>query len=431
MPKICFFTLGCKVNTYESNSLMNTFQSKGYEIVDETDIADVYIINTCSVTNNADSKSRKTINKAININPNAIICVMGCYTQTNKDAQTIEGVDILLGNGNKNKAFELIEEKLNKKTPKIIDIIHTKDNSDFEEMNITSFDQTRAFIKIQDGCDNFCSYCIIPFARGKIKSKHKDKVLDEIKTIVDKGYKEIVFAGINTGKYNSHDNYRLSNLIEDIISEVPQLERIRLSSIEINEIDDNILNLIKSSKVVANHLHLPLQSGNDKILELMNRKYNLEYYENKINKIRSIRPDISISTDVIVGFPYETDEDFILTKQFIEKIGFSMLHVFPYSIRKNTKAAVMPQVDNVVKKSRAKILNDLSDELNYKYNLNFIDKVLDVIVEPSKSNEYLLGHTSNYINVKIDSTDTNLIGKKIDVKIYKVDNTGVYAKLIN
>lgn len=427
MKTIAFTTLGCKVNIYESNALMNEFRKLGYKIIPNNMVADVYIINTCSVTNMADSKSKKMIRQARKLNPNAVICVMGCFSQTNKEAMEMSEIDVLLGNGNKHEAINMIEKALSEKTPKQVSILDIRNHHEYENLEVTTFDHTRAFIKIQDGCSNFCSYCIIPYARGPVRSKDKDLVIEELRRISKMGYKEVVLAGIHTGHYTCGENYRLSHLLKDIISKVQGIERIRLSSIEINEIDDEIINLMAESKIMADHMHLPLQSGSDKILNLMNRRYDKEFFKNKIAKIRSVRPDISITTDVIVGFPYESDDDFNECKEFIKEINFSELHVFPFSPRSGTVAYDMPKVNDQVKKNRVKELLSLSNELKKSYYDKFIGKNLDVLVETIYDENYMIGHTSNYLHVllpldstkigyivnaeMIESTDNHLIGK--------------------
>lgn len=428
MPSIVFYTLGCKVNTYESNALMNLFSENGYEVKAEDEVADVYIINTCSVTNSADAKSRKMINRAIKQNPNAVICVMGCYSQTNKGALVIEGVDIILGNGNKSQSLDLINEALKNKTNKQVNILDIRNTLEYEPLEATTFDHTRAFVKIQDGCNNFCTYCIIPYARGPVRSKDKDKVIEEVSRIVESGYEEVVFAGIHTGKYSSGDNYKLSDLIEDVLIQVPNLKRLRLSSIEINEIDDKLLNLMKDNRVLANHLHLPLQSGCDKILTLMNRKYDKEFFLNKIKEIRKVRSDISITTDVIVGFPYETDEDFMETYEFIKQVNFAELHVFPYSQRSGTKASEMPQINGNIKKTRVKQLLDLSSKLNEEYNKQFIGTNQDMIVEMKVNDEYMVGHTSNYLKVFLPDNE-DFYKKDIQVTIKSIRNNDIFGEI--
>ena len=280
--KIGFITLGCKVNIYESNALKEELTSRGHVIVDDLLEADCYIINTCSVTNMADAKSRKMIHKCVKMNPNAIVCAIGCYVQTNDEAKSIDGVDIILGNGNKSKLVDLIEEMAKSpKREKKIDIIDILNMSDYDPLSVTTYDHTRAFVKIEDGCENFCTYCIIPYARGPIRCKNKNDVIAELKNITNKGYKEVVLAGIHTGKYNDN-GLKLSGLIKAILEEVPLLQRLRLSSIEINEIDDDFIELMRTNKVLANHLHLPLQSGSDLVLEKMERRYDKAFFINKI-----------------------------------------------------------------------------------------------------------------------------------------------------
>lgn len=309
MAKIAFITLGCKVNTYESNALMQKFIALGHQIVSENEVADAYIINTCAVTNMADRKSRKMIRHAKKLNPNACVCAMGCFVQTNKDALNLEEADILLGNGNKGLAVEKVLNFIKTKE-KFIEILDIRKQKEYENLKSIEFDQTRAFIKIEDGCSNFCSYCIIPYARGVVRSKPIDDCIDEIKEIAQNGYQELVFSGIDTGKYYSN-GYRLKDLIKRIKNEIPEIKRIRLSSIEINSIDDDIIELFKEDDIIADQIHLPIQSGSDKILKLMNRHYDKKTFIERVNKLRTVRPDISITTDVIVGFPEESDEDFL------------------------------------------------------------------------------------------------------------------------
>ena len=429
MAKIAFITLGCKVNTYESNALMNKFIELGHEIVDPTDIADAYIINTCAVTNMADRKSRKMIRHAKKLNPNAVVCAMGCFVQTSKDAINISEADILLGNGNKGVAVEKVLEFLSKhKKDRYVEILDIRKETKYENLNATEFDQTRAFVKIEDGCSNFCSYCIIPYARGPVRSKPILDVINEIKAISENGYDEIVFTGIDTGKYYSNGN-RLSDLIKRIKTEIPKIKRIRLSSVEINSIDDGILELMGEDNIIADQIHLPIQSGADKILKLMNRHYTVSEFEQKINKIRSVRPDISITTDVIVGFPLETEEDFLETVETIRRIGFSELHVFPYSKRAGTVAASMPQVSDDIKKERVEKLISLSKELEYEYAIKFKGKVLSVIFENHPDKMFIKGHASNYLFIEADY-DKNYIHKMCDVEILDVGTNAIYGKII-
>lgn len=396
--KVGICTLGCKVNTYESEYIENLLKNHGYTINDFNDVNDIYIINTCSVTNTADSKSRKMINRAIRLNKNAIVIAMGCFIEANHD-YNVDGVDIIIGNKEKANILDLINE--HKKNNK--QIIHLYDNFDevFEDMSITTFgSRSRAFVKIQDGCENFCTYCIIPYTRGKCRSKDRDKVIKEITELVKNGYKEVVLTGIHTGHYGVDKNYTFSSLLKEI-EKIKGLHRLRISSIEITEIDDEFLDTLKNSKIIVDHMHIPLQSGSDKILKVMNRKYDTSYFKDKINKIRSIRPNMSITTDVIVGMPYETEELFLETIKFALDIKFSKIHVFPYSKRKNTKAEQMDhQVDENIKKQRSRRLIEVSKKLEEKYMNKFIDTYQEVLIENS-GEEYSLGHTSNYLHVKI------------------------------
>jgi threonylcarbamoyladenosine tRNA methylthiotransferase MtaB len=414
--KAAFYTLGCKVNIYETEYVINQFQKKGYKIVNFNKKADIYIINTCCVTNISESKSRKVIRQAIRRNPQAIIVVMGCYSQLkSNEIEQINGVDIIIGTKDKSKILDYVEQK-NKLTK-----IYNLSNVPFEDMEIDQFiTKTRAFVKIQDGCDSYCAYCIIPFTRGPIRSKRKEIVLKEVKKLVNNGYLEIVLTGIHTGKYGlDFTNYRLSNLLKDL-TKIKELKRIRISSIEVTEIDDELLAILKNEKVIADHLHIPLQSGSDNLLKTMNRPYNTQYFFDKIDKIRTIRSDIAITTDVIVGFPGETNQDFLDTIKFIKKVNFSGLHVFPYSKKDGTKAALMlNQIDSETKKKRVKQLIEVGKELELNYMNKFINKTVDVIIETSKDN-YLIGHSSNYLQVKVIGPK-NEINQLIKIKINKIE----------
>lgn len=420
--KFSIYTLGCKVNTYESEYMISILKENGYELVEFGDHADVVIINTCSVTNNSDSKSRKMINQAVKNNPDACIIAMGCFIEANKDLE-INGVDILIGNKDKSKIVELINQYF--ETKNSIKKLYENLGDTFENMEISKFEgKTRAFVKIQDGCENFCTYCIIPYVRGKCRSKDPDLVIKEITNLVDNGYKEIVLTGIHTGNYGVDLGTNFADLLERIV-EIPNLYRIRISSIEITELNDKVLSLINKHNIIANHLHVPLQAGSNHVLKLMNRKYDLDYYEDKINKIRSIRPDISISTDIIVGFPEETDEDFENTMKFSEKIKFSKIHVFPYSIRKGTPASKLKQVDGNIKKERARRLIELSKKLEINYMKDMCGNDIDVLFE-TNDGIYSYGHTSNYLHVKVNKIfESEEISK---VKLEKVDYPYVIGK---
>lgn len=399
MRSVGVLSLGCKVNTYESEYVINLLKNNGYEIKDFTDICDIYIINTCSVTNNSDNKSKKMIRQAIKRNPNACVVAMGCFIATNKDYH-IEGLDITLGNKDKSKILELLNEYFESK--ETINRLYSNRLNEFEDMFITNFPgRTRAFVKIQDGCDNFCSFCIIPFARGKCRSKDFNKVIEEVTALVSNGYREVVLTGIHTGNYGNDLDKNFADLLRELIK-IKGLDRLRISSIEITEINDQVLELLINTKVIVEHLHIPLQAGSDEILKSMNRKYDLEYFSNKLKEIRKIRPNISISTDVIVGFPGETEELFNKTCETVRKFEFSKLHVFPFSERKGTKAASMDnKLDNKTKKDRARTLINISKELEINYMKKFLNKELEVLIEETSNNESL-GHTGNYLYVKIN-----------------------------
>lgn len=429
--KIAVCTLGCKVNTYESEYVIKKFLKKGYELVDfndEDNIADIYIINTCTVTNTSDAKSRKMIRQARNKNKDATVAVMGCFTQVRENNDAImDYADIVIGNANKSKIVDLIEEfiKTRKKIIKVEDIMKTS----FDNMEISCFNtRTRALVKIEDGCENYCTYCIIPYVRGKVRSKRPEDVIKEVKNLVSNGYKEIVLTGIHTGHYGADlDNYDFSDLLSEL-EKIDGLERIRISSIEITELNDKFLIALEKSKKIVNHIHIPLQAGSDHILKLMNRKYDKKYFLDKIEKIRKIRKDIAITTDVIVGFPGETKEDFKETLDFVEKINFAGGHAFPYSIRKGTPAAKMEgQLTKEEKHKRVKELICLFDTLEEKYYKNYLDE--KVVVIPEVYNEgYLTGHTDNYLKVKFKGCK-NLIGNNVYVKVNNYDNKILFGNI--
>ena len=424
--RVGIYSLGCKVNIYESEFVSGLLKDNGFEIVPFSDKADIYIINTCSVTNEASRKSRKIISRARRENSDAIIVVMGCYSQIKKDEID---ADIVIGNKDKSKIVSLINEFIDNKK-KIKRIYNLREIYEFETMEIKSFDNhTRAFVKIQDGCDAFCSYCIIPYTRGCIRSKKPSDVINEVKNLVNNGYKEIILTGIHTGKYGMDlDNYSLYDLLRELIS-IEGIFRIRLSSIEINELTDDILSLVKESNIIARHFHIPIQSGSDKILKLMNRKYDIKYFKSVIDKIRSIDNDISITTDLIVGFPFEDDMDFMDTIATLNDIGFTKIHTFPYSKRDNTKASTMSnQVDGNVKKMRVKrVLEESHDSENRFYN-RFIGYVFDGVCEKRKDNSFLV-YTSNFIPVYIQGDVNNNDYVKVKIE-YVDDNNNVYGTLV-
>ena len=420
MKTVAFHTLGCKVNTYESNAMLKIFNEAGYQEVDFKQVADVYVINTCTVTNTGDSKSRQMIRKAIRKNPKATICVVGCYSQTApEEIEKIEGVGVVLGTQYRSDIVKYVDEHL--ETGEMVIIVDNVMNlRKFEDLNIDRFKNTRAFLKIQDGCNNFCTYCIIPYARGRLRSRQKESVLNQAQRLVDNGYVEIVLTGIHTAGYGEDlDDYSFYELLVDLVK-IKGLKRLRISSIETSQISDEIIDLIGSNEIIVDHLHVPLQAGSDATLKRMNRKYTTAEYLEKINKIRSYLPNIAFTTDVIVGFPGETDEEFEETYNFIKQVNYSELHVFPYSPRKNTPAAKMKdQVNDQIKHERANRLLQLSKELNHEFALKQIGKTLKVLFE-KRDGEYLIGHAGDYLKVKVKTAD-NLIGEIVTIKIDKYD----------
>lgn len=420
MKTVAFHTLGCKVNTYESNAMLKIFNEAGYQEVDFKQVADVYVINTCTVTNTGDSKSRQMIRKAIRKNPKATICVVGCYSQTApEEIEKIEGVGVVLGTQYRSDIVKYVDEHL-ETGEMVIKVDNVMNLRKFEDLNIDRFKNTRAFLKIQDGCNNFCTYCIIPYARGRVRSRQKESVLNQAQRLVDNGYVEIVLTGIHTAGYGEDlDDYSFYELLVDLVK-IKGLKRLRISSIETSQISDEIIDLIGSNEIIVDHLHVPLQAGSDATLKRMNRKYTTAEYLEKINKIRSYLPNIAFTTDVIVGFPGETDEEFEETHNFIKQVNYSELHVFPYSPRKNTPAAKMKdQVNDQIKHERANRLLQLSKELNHEFALKQIGKTLKVLFE-KRDGEYLIGHAGDYLKVKVKTAD-NLIGEIVTIKIDKYD----------
>ena len=400
MRTVGILTLGCKVNTYESEYIIHLLKEAGYQIKDFDDFCDVYIINTCTVTNTSDIKSRKMIRKAIRKNPDACVVAMGCFIEANKDFQ-LPGLDIILGNRDKSKIIELLDEWFLKQEE--IRRLYSTLPREFEDMYINEFPgRTRAFVKIQDGCENFCSYCIIPFVRGKCRSKNPDEVIDEITDLVNHGYQEVVLTGIHTGNYGVDLDTNFASLLKRVVA-IPGLLRLRISSIEITELTKDVLEVIRDSSIIVDHMHIPLQAGSNHVLSLMNRKYDLDYYFNKIKEIREVRPNIAITTDVIVGFPGESEEDFLETIDTCKKVGFTKIHVFPYSERKGTKAMELPDhIEPSVKKERARRLLLVSQELECSYYASFVGSEVTVLVEEEKDGKSY-GHTDNYLHVEIPS----------------------------
>lgn len=403
------YTLGCKVNEYESEVMESLLDNHGFIKDDNPDIA---IVNTCTVTNNADSKSRKIIRSIRKKYPEAILVVCGCMIQNKKDEKI--DADIIIGNEGKSEIVNYIKEYNNKKIYDVKDIF----NSKFENMKLSDFDRVRAYIKIQDGCDNYCSFCIIPYVRGHVRCKKKEDVINEAKSLVKSGHREIVLTGIHTGNYHDR-NYNFADLLEDLVK-IDGLKRLRISSVEITELNKDVLNVIKNNSILVDHMHIPLQSGSDRILKLMNRKYNTSFFINKISEIREIRPDISITTDIIVGFPSETETDFKETLKTVEKVKFTKIHVFPYSDRDGTVASkICDKVNGNIKRKRVKELLEISKNLEIDYMKKNLNKTVYFIPEIYKDG-YLYGHTGNYLYVKVKGKK-NMIGKEIKVYIQGID----------
>lgn len=416
MATVAFHTLGCKVNSYESEGMLELFKKRGYQSVDWKEKADVYVINTCTVTNTGDAKSRQMIRRAKKENPDAIIAVVGCYAQVaSGEVAGIEGVDIVIGTKHREKIVDYIEDyKVNHK--QIVDVSDVMKLKQFEKLNITSFEnRTRAFMKIQDGCNNFCTYCIIPYARGGVRSRAPEDVLRQAQELVNQGFVEIVLTGIHTAGYGMDlENYSFSDLLRDLSTKVEGLKRIRISSIEMSQVTPEIINLIATSPVIVDHLHIPIQSGTDETLRRMARHYTTAEFEENLNKLKTALPTLSVTTDVIVGFPGETEEEFEQTYEFIQKCGFNMLHVFPFSSREGTIASRMPnQIDPRIKKERTLRLIELSNRLWNEYTNKFVGKEVEVLIEQYDEKNHLnIGHTSNYLEVKIPDLE-NKVGKII------------------
>lgn len=406
MKKFTYISLGCKVNSYESSAVAKLLLDNGYIYSDDN--PDVAFINTCSVTATADQKSRQHIRKLMNKYPDATIVVMGCYSEGHHEFIKKEiKPHILLGTNNRNKILDYINEYNKTKLP--IDTFSIEKNKEdiFEEFGEIAYaEHSRAYLKIEDGCTNFCTYCLIPYLRRGIRCRSRENSLKEANYLVSElNKKEIVLTGIHVGAYNDlsiKGGYRFSSLVEDLLN-INNLYRLRISSIEASEIDDKLIKLINERDNLANHFHIPLQSGSDTVLKRMNRKYDTKLFYEKISKIRESCPNVALTTDVIVGFPGESEEEFLETYNFIKKCGFNMLHVFPYSAREGTVAAKMKeQIDPKIKKERCLKLIELSNELWNIYSSNFINKEVEVLIESYDEKNHLnYGHTSNYLDVYI------------------------------
>ncbi|WP_027415806.1 tRNA (N(6)-L-threonylcarbamoyladenosine(37)-C(2))-methylthiotransferase MtaB [Aneurinibacillus terranovensis] len=432
MPTVAFHTLGCKVNHYETEAIWQLFKDADYHQIDFEDKADVYVINTCTVTNTGDKKSRQVIRRAIRRNPEAVIAVTGCYAQTTPhEIMAIPGVDIVVGTSGRDKLIDYVGQYLQERKP-INAVSNIMKAREYEELDVPSFtDRTRASLKIQEGCNNFCTFCIIPWARGLMRSRHPESVIEQANKLVAAGYKEIVLTGIHTGGYGEDlEDYNLARLLRDLDTKVPGLRRIRISSIEASQITDEIIEVLNSSDKMCRHLHIPLQAGEDNVLKRMRRKYTTDEYRRTIEKLHKAMPDVAITTDIIVGFPGETEEMYERGFRFIEEMGFAELHVFPYSKRTGTPAAKFEdQVDEEVKNRRVHELIELSNRRKIAYANKFVGQVLEVIPEePYKeapNSGLYVGFSDNYVKLVFEA-DESLAGSICKVRL---DEPGVeYSK---
>mgnify|MGYP000398651460 FL=1 len=401
---VAFYTLGCKVNQYETNAMEQQFIQNNYKIVDNTEKADIYVINTCTVTNMADRKSRQMLRRVKEINQSAVIVVCGCYAQVAKtELEQIPEVDIILGINEKNKIVQIVEEYLASKNNiiEVADVSKQKEFLDFGDVTYT--EKNRAVIKVQDGCNMFCSYCLIPYARGRIRSRKIENVVSEIEKIAKQGIKEVVITGIHVASYGKdfeNENIRLINLLEEI-NKIEGIERIRLSSLEPTIVDEEFAQRLSKLEKICDHFHLSLQSGCDATLKRMNRKYTTARYKEATEILRKFYPNANFTTDVIVGFPGETDEEFNQTYKFLKEIEFYKMHIFKYSPRKGTVAEKLPnQVDGNIKEERSKKLIELSNNMQNEKNSQYIGKTVKVLFEEYE-NGYYKGHTTNYMVVKV------------------------------
>ena len=426
---ISFITLGCKVNQYETNAMAQKFKEKGYKVIEGEAKADIYVINTCTVTNMSDRKSRQMLRRMKDINKNAIIVACGCYVQVSKEeVEQMEEIDLVLGNNEKKNIVEYVEKYIeeNKKEENMEDVMQQREFVDFGDVTYT--EKTRAVIKVQDGCDRFCSYCIIPYARGRVRSRKPQSVISEIEKIAKQGIQEVVVTGIHVASYGKdfNNDYKLIDLLEEI-NKIEGIKRIRLGSIEPLLITEEFVERLKKLEKICHHFHLSLQSGCDETLKRMNRRYTIEEFKEIVNRLRKNYEDVILTTDIIVGFPGETEEEFNKTYEFLKDIKFYKMHVFKYSPRKGTKAAKMPkQIDGKQKEMRSKKLIELSDFNEKTYNEAYINKEVEVLFEEEKEGMYK-GHTENYILVYYKSEE-NLENKMKKVICKEVEKNYIIAK---
>lgn len=430
--KVSFITLGCKVNQYDSDAMRTLFIHRGYKPVEHPEVADVYIINTCSVTSIGDRKSRQVIRKIRRNNPDAVIAATGCYAQVApEELEKMGDVDVIVGHQDRNKIVDYIEEA--EKSEKTVNAV--KDIMSIREYENLTVDpegevKARAFVKVQEGCDNYCTFCIIPYARGRLKSRKQEDAVDEIKKLVEKGYREVVLTGIHLGNYGKdlRNGTSLSTLVSELLK-IPNLLRIRLGSIESVELSDELINIIKNEKRVCHHLHLPLQSGSDAVLKSMNRHYRLRQYKDLIAMLREKIPNLALTTDLIVGFPGETEENFKETLNTLHELKFSAIHVFPFSKRTGTPAAMYPnQITNEEKKKRVHRVQELEKKISKEFRCEFLNKIVHVLAE-NKKEEYFEGFSDEYIRVTIKGENVKR-GHLYSVIVEEVTDEGLIGRVI-
>ncbi len=430
IKKVAFITLGCKVNQYETNAMAQKFIEKGYTVIEEKEKADIYVINTCTVTNMSDRKSRQMLRRVKETNPNAIVVAVGCYVQVaKKELEQIPEIDIILGNNEKADIVTYVENyiKDNIKKAEIDDVLHKTDFVEFGDITFT--EKTRAVIKVQDGCDRFCSYCIIPYARGRVRSRRPEHIISEVKAIAQKGIKEIIITGIHIASYGKDfkNGYVLIDLLEEL-NKIEGIKRIRLGSLEPLLITQEFMERLVKLDKICHHFHLSLQSGCDETLKRMNRRYNTLQFKEIVELLRKYYKDVILTTDIIVGFPQETEEEFTQTYKFLEEIKFYKMHIFKYSQRKGTKAAIMPnQIDGNIKEERSKKLIELSDKNQLEYNQKYCNQKVEVLFEEEKEGIYY-GHTENYLLVTCKTTE-NLENKIKTVTCQKAYTEHIEAEI--
>ncbi|MEF9953195.1 MAG: tRNA (N(6)-L-threonylcarbamoyladenosine(37)-C(2))-methylthiotransferase MtaB [Clostridium sp.] len=431
MKKVALYTLGCRVNQYETESITESFTKKGYEVVDFEGYADVYVINTCTVTNIGDKKSRKMLRKAKKTNPESVVVAAGCYAQVSPDEiSSIEEVDVVVGTSDKSKIVDFVEEFIstNEKKNYVNNIMSVRE---FEEMDIDEYqDKTRAFLKIQDGCDRYCSYCLIPYARGPVRSRPLDNIVSQVRSLVANGFKEVILSGIHISSYGK--DLKTHNLVDvvEVLSKTIGLERIRIGSIEPMFFSEGVLERLKNVKSFCPHFHLSLQSGCDETLKRMNRRYTTEEYKDVVNRIRETFEDASITTDIIAGFPGETDQEFEETYRFLSDIKLAKMHIFKYSERKGTKAEQLDgKVNPIVKEERSKALIELDGKNEREYMEKYLGKTMNVLFEEAHNGVYT-GYTVNYLKVIVTS-DTKLRGRILKCTLKSIEGDGIIGEIIN